>query len=151
MIVSPISGIIKEIKTFENKYHKVIISGPVHNYSFFSPISGYINDLYFEQMQYERVEQNKTIYTFFPNAAGSVELTFDNEEGIEITTLINIHKPRSFNEIEFQVDVDDYVVQGQPIGEMLYDALVILFIPWNYTINMKKNETVKGGKTIIAI
>lgn len=149
-IIAPVDGkvvVIEEV--FENEYFKdkrlqvSIFMSPLNVHVTRYPISGKVN--------YSKYHPGKYLVAWHPKASEENERTtivLENDTVGEILyrQIAGALAKRIVNYAESSMQV----VQGTDAGFIKFGSRVDLFLPLNTEVNVKLNETVKGGEQIIA-
>lgn len=154
-ILSPSSGYIGDIY-----YHKNGQTTIMFNLSFFSnhiqyiPYNGKIIKDDYIQSKYLRPKRMFILDPrLFPNFEESIR---DNEQyqttlltdigNMYITRIAGLVAPR----VHSFINNEEIVKQGQVMGVIIFSSMVLLTLPANVKLNIKKGDTAIAGETIIA-
>ncbi len=154
-VLSPSSGYIGDIY-----YHKNGETTIMFNLSFFSnhiqyiPYKGKVIKDEYIQSKYLRPKRMFTLHpSLFPNFEESIR---DNEQyqtilltdigNISITRIAGLVAPR----VHSFINDKTFVKQGDVMGVIIFSSMVLLTLPPNVKLNIKKGDTAIAGETIIA-
>jgi len=154
-VLSPSSGYIGDIFHHRNGEKTIMF-----NLSFFSnhiqyiPYKGKVIKDEYIQSKYLRPKRMFTLHpSLFPNFEESIR---DNEQyqttiltdigNISITRIAGLVAPR----VHSFINNKKFVKQGDVMGVIIFSSMVLLTLPSNVKLNIKKGDTAIAGETIIA-
>lgn len=155
MILSPSSGYIGDIHYHENGETTIMFNLSIlNNHVQYIPYNGKIIKDEYIPSKYSR---SKRIFILdprlFPNFEESIR---DNEQyqttlstdigNMYITRIAGLVARRVYSFI----NKEDIVKQGQVMGNIVFSSMVLLRLPTNVKLNIKKGDTAIAGETIIA-
>lgn len=149
-IISPADGkvvVVEEVEEpeyFKDKRLQVsIFMSPINVHVNRNPISG--------KVCYAKYHPGLYLVAWHPKSSTKNERTtvvYEHSNGMKI--LMRQIAGALARRIVFYVKEDDQIEQGAEMGFIKFGSRVDLFLPLGTPVNVKLNEAVKGGKTIIA-
>lgn len=149
LVLCPADGKVVVIeKTFEDEFLKTeclqisIFMSPLDTHMNRYPISGVVD--------YFKYHPGKFLVAWHPKSSTLNERTTVVLSNAKITILLRQIAGAMARRIVCYADKDTKVKQGEQLGFIKFGSRVDLFLPLNTKINVKLNQVVKAGKTIIA-
>lgn len=107
-----------------------------------NPISG--------NVKFVKYHPGKYLVAWHPKSSTENERTTIVIENDGITLLLRQIAGKIARRIVYYTKEGDSVIQGEELGFIKFGSRVDLFLPLNAEINVKLNQKVKGGKTVLA-
>lgn len=141
--LSPASGKIFEI-TDENGFYLIKIFMSIFNVHIQRmPVSGRIKSINYKKGKFLPADKSNA---HIENEQNIIEIETNSTTTIIVKQISGIFARR----IICWVKENDVVQQGDRIGMIKFGSQVDVFVPQNYVLNVKKNQKVNAGKTILA-
>jgi len=148
-VVSPASGKIVAIEEVnESEYFKdkriqvSIFMSPANIHVNWSPISGIV--------KYAKYHPGNYLVAWHPKSSTQNERYTTVIENEDFGVLVRQIAGKVARKIENYVDEGQDIISGMELGFIKFGSRVDLFLPLNSTIEIKLNQKVNVGKTIIA-